>query len=149
MSVAVPTSGSEVSAHFEQCPSFTIAKIEDGQVKSTEAASNPGNGPGFLPDFLNDRGVDCVIAGDMAERAQALFARHNVQVVLGVRGPVRETLELFAAGSLAGGKSLCDPKSGKGRRLDKTSCDHGPTECKDGPRAWRTKWRKTGSGHPA
>ena len=130
--VAVSTDGADVSAHFGRCPSFTIAEIEDGEVRSSKVIDNPGHHPGYLPQFLGERGVQCIIAGGMGARAQELFAQCNIQTVLGVQGIVQEALESYAKGCLAEGPSLCKPRSGIGYGLDKTACDHGEDHGHDG-----------------
>ena len=130
MKVAVSTDGEHVSEHFGRCPQFTIAEIADGNVRNVEVIDNPGHHPGFLPQFFHERKVDCIIAGGMGGRARDLFAQFNIQSLLGVQGPVKEVLDQLAKGKLAGGESLCKPRSGKGYGIDKTSCDHegGPAE---------------------
>ncbi|MFA5137681.1 MAG: NifB/NifX family molybdenum-iron cluster-binding protein [Elusimicrobiota bacterium] len=125
MRVAVSTDGSEVSGHFGRCPSFTIAEIEEGKVLRSEVIENPGHHPGFLPKFLSERGVRCIIAGGMGARAQGLFDECGIRTVLGVQGSVQEALAAFAGGRLTAGPSLCKPGAGKGYGVEKSVCDHG------------------------
>ena len=128
MKVAVSTDSGTVSAHFGRCPQFTIAVISGGKIVETEVVPNPGHHPGYLPQFLHEQGVDCIIAGGMGMRAQQLFAENKIEAVLGVQGSVDDVLKQFAAGKLAGGESMCKPRSGKGYGLDKTACDHGESD---------------------
>ena len=125
MRVAISTDGEFVSAHFGRCPSFTIVDIiKDGEVAIKEVADNPGHQPGFIPQFLHKKGVNCIIAGGMGMRAQGFFDEFSIQAIVGVTGRVDEVIEKLKKGTLEGGESLCRPGAGKGYGLDKTECDH-------------------------
>ncbi len=124
MRIAISTDGGNVSAHFGRCPSFTIVDIEGGKVTGKEVISNPGHHPGFLPKFLHDKGVNCIVAGGMGQRAIQLFAEQGIEGVVGVGGQVDIVVEKIVNGTLEGGESLCKPGGGRGYGLDKTECDH-------------------------
>jgi predicted Fe-Mo cluster-binding NifX family protein len=108
MRVAISTDGEMVAAHFGRCEGYTIADIADGTVTSTERIDNPGHEPGFLPSYLADRGVECIVAGGMGPRAHGLFAERRIQTVVGVTGRVADALSALARGDLKGGESTCD-----------------------------------------
>ena len=124
MKIAISTDGSTVSAHFGRCPSFTIIEIEGDRVIGREVIDNPGHHPGFLPQFLNKKGVSAIVAGGMGQRAVGLFAEAKIEVVVGVSGKIDEAVEKLQNGTLEGGESLCRPGLGKGYGLDKTECEH-------------------------
>jgi len=124
MKIAISTDNGQVSAHFGRCPEFTVIEIADGQFKNKEVIPNPGHHPGFLPQFLHDQGVTCIVAGGMGFRAQGLFAEKEIQAVVGISGAVEEAIEKILAGTLKGGESLCKPGAGKGYGVEKTECDH-------------------------
>lgn len=124
MRIAISTDGGFVSPHFGRCPSFTIVDIKDNKLIKKEIISNPGHDPGFLPEFLKEKGVIAIIAGGMGQRATALFAEQGIEMVVGISGSIDETIEKILNGTLEGGESLCEPGSGKGYGLDKTQCDH-------------------------
>jgi len=124
MRIALSTDGKTVSAHFGRCPAFTIIDIEDGKVLHKEEISNPGHHPGFLPQFLHEKGVNCIIAGGMGQNAVNLFAQHKIETVVGISGTINEVIDKIVNGTLEGGESLCKPGAGKGYGLDKTECDH-------------------------
>ncbi|MGB2660933.1 MAG: NifB/NifX family molybdenum-iron cluster-binding protein [Candidatus Omnitrophota bacterium] len=124
MRIAISTDGGNVSAHFGRCPSFTIVDIENGKVISKEEIVNPGHHPGFLPQFLHDKGVNCIVAGGMGQRAVQLFSEQGIERIVGVSGRIDAVVEKIASGTLEGGESLCKPGAGKGYGLDKTECDH-------------------------
>ncbi len=124
MRIAISTDGGTVSAHFGRCPSFTIIDVEGDKVARREEIANPGHHPGFLPQFLHEKEVSCIIAGGMGQRAVQLFAQQGIKVVVGVSGTIDDVVNKIADGSLEGGESLCKPGAGKGYGLDKTECDH-------------------------
>ncbi len=124
MRVAISTDGESVSAHFGRCPSFTIVDIEGGKVTGKEEIPNPGHHPGFLPQFLHDKGVNCIVAGGMGQRAVQLFSEQGIEGIVGVSGQIDVVVEKIAKRTLEGGESLCKPGDGKGYGLDKTECDH-------------------------
>jgi predicted Fe-Mo cluster-binding NifX family protein len=124
MKVAISTDGTMVSAHFGRCPSFTILEIEEGKVTSKSDVPNPGHAPGFIPRFLHEQGVGCIVAGGMGRRAQDLFSQTGIDTVMGVSGGVDDVIKKILDGTLKGGESLCRPGAGKGYGVDKEECDH-------------------------
>lgn len=124
MRIAISTDGHFVSPHFGRCPSFTIVEIKDDKLVKKEIIDNPGHHPGFLPQFLKEKGVECIIAGGMGRRATGLFDDAGIKTILGVTGHVDNVIDEILNGTLKGGESLCRPGSGKGYGLDKTECEH-------------------------
>lgn len=128
MRVALSTDGAYVSAHFGRCPSFTIVDIEGNSLVKKEIVQNPGHQPGFIPEFLRERGVSCVVAGGMGRRAEDLFAQSGIRTILGVSGTVEDAIQQILEGRLEGGESLCTPGAGKGYGVEKSECTHGNNE---------------------
>ena len=126
--VAISTDGDYVSAHFGRCPEFTIVDFEDGRAAEKEIIKNPGHEPGFIPEFLREKGVNCIIAGGMGRRAEELFNRSEIEMVVGVSGKIDDVIGKIIDGTLEGGESLCKPGAGKGYGLDKTECTHSENE---------------------
>jgi predicted Fe-Mo cluster-binding NifX family protein len=118
MKIAISTDRGYVSAHFGRCPSYTIVEIKEGQVLNREEIPNPGHQPGFLPQFLSQRGVDCIIAGGMGPRAQDLFSQKNIQTITGVQGPIDEAISKFIDQELELGEDLCDHRHGIGHQSE-------------------------------
>ena len=125
MKVAISTDSDMVSGHFGRCPEFTMLDIENCKVTKREVIENPGHHPGFLPQFLKERGATCIIAGGMGMRAQELFIDAKIEPILGVEGKIEDVIDSLLAGTLKGGESICSPGAGKGYGLDKSECDHG------------------------
>lgn len=137
MLIAISTDGNYVSGHFGRCPEFTLAGIENNQLKEKTVISNPGHHPGFLPQFLHEKGVECIIAGGMGGSAVQLFNQYNIRQITGVSGKIDDVIQAFIEGTLTGGVSTCSAGSGKGYGVEKTVCDsspghnheHGKTHC--------------------
>lgn len=119
MKVAISTDEGKVSAHFGRCPRFTLVEIKDNKVLDKEVIENPGHKAGFLPKFLREKGVDCVMAGGAGPRAKQLFNKYDIKIVTGVRGEVDKVIEEFISNKLESGKDMCKPGKGKGYGVEK------------------------------
>ena len=122
MRIAIATEGSHVAPHFGRRPEYTLYNVKDGSVAEKTVVPNPGHEPGFLPEYLSNLGVSCIIAGGMGMRAQNLFAGKNIQTVVGATGLVDDVAKSFAAGVLRGGESLCE--HGQGKSSSDPNCEH-------------------------
>ena len=124
MKAAISTDAGSVSAHFGRCPAFTIVDIENGKVLHKEVIENPGHKPGFIPQFLHERGVDCIVAGGMGGRATSLFNEFGIRTVVGISGSIDSVIGMLSTGELKSGESTCQPGAGKGYGIEKDECDH-------------------------
>jgi predicted Fe-Mo cluster-binding NifX family protein len=124
MRIAISTDGDYVSAHFGRCPAFTIVDLDQGKITNREIVDNPGHQPGFIPQFLHQKGVSCIICGGMGRRATDFFSQYGIQTIIGVTGTIDDVVERLIQGKLEGGPSLCKPGAGKGYGVEKSSCDH-------------------------
>jgi predicted Fe-Mo cluster-binding NifX family protein len=125
MKIAISTDSGMVSEHFGRCPEYTILEIEDNKVIKRETIPNPGHRTGFIPRFLSENGVDCVMAGGAGFKAKQFFDEYGIKLMLGIQGKVDDVIERFINGKLKDGKSLCTPQSGRGYGLDKEDGHHG------------------------
>lgn len=130
MKVAISTDQGYVSAHFGRCSAYTIIEIKEGQMLNREEISNPGHQPGFLPQFLSEKGVNCIIAGGMGPRAQALFAQKNIETITGIQGTVDEVMEKFIKQKLEAGEDLCGHRHGEYSPYDQDREEVRPAEGK-------------------
>lgn len=124
MKYAISTDGNYVSQHFGRCPSFTLLDIENGNVDNKITIDNPGHNPGFIPKFLNGKGVGCIICGGIGHRAIGFFDEYKIKVMAGIDGSIDEVIEKLKSGALKGGVSSCKPGDGRGYGVEKTECDH-------------------------
>jgi len=124
MRVAISTDGEFVSPHFGRCPHFTIVDIEGDKIVKKDIVPNPGHEPGFIPNFLHQKGVESIICGGMGARAEGFFNELNIKTIVGVSGKIDDVIKEIQQGTLKNGESLCKPGAGRGYGLDKTVCDH-------------------------
>ncbi|MCR5665206.1 MAG: NifB/NifX family molybdenum-iron cluster-binding protein [Eubacterium sp.] len=107
MKIAVSCNGNQIWAHFGHCENFMIYDEEGGKIVGEESVANPGHRPGFLPNFLADRGVNVMISGGMGGGAVDIFNSRNVEVILGAQGDAREAVEAYLRGELKSTGSIC------------------------------------------
>ena len=101
----------KLAVHFGHCASFALLDVDpDGKsVMVREDVEAPPHQPGLLPPWLAERGVKRIIAGGMGQRAQALFAEHGIEVIVGAPVEAPETLVAKCmAGTLVSGANACD-----------------------------------------
>ncbi|MFC1755743.1 NifB/NifX family molybdenum-iron cluster-binding protein [Thermoproteota archaeon] len=131
MKLAISSDSAYVSAHFGRCPQFTIVDLDNNEIISKEVIDNPGHHPGFLPQFLHEKGVEVIIAGGMGVSAQELFASNQIKTILGVTGKIDDVLLALVNGSLQSGESICRPGAGKGYGVNKSICSQPEKESCD------------------
>ncbi len=107
MKIAVAAEGRSVTEHFGHCASFLIYDVENGKITNEESVPNPGHRPGFLPNFLADRGVNVIISGGMGGGAVDIFNERNVEVIVGASGDARAAVENYLKGELKTTGSVC------------------------------------------
>ncbi|MBN2451479.1 MAG: ATPase, partial [Lentisphaeria bacterium] len=62
-----------------------------------------------LPRWLHEQGANLILAGGMGQRAQELFARHGIQVVVGApAGTPEDLVAKYLAGTLEVQGNVCD-----------------------------------------
>ena len=107
MKIAVAANGHTVAGHFGHCETFILFDTENGVITAEDPVPNPGHKPGFLPNFLADRGAMVIIAGGMGGGAVDIFNERNVEVILGAQGDARENVEKYLRGELRSTGSVC------------------------------------------
>lgn len=108
MKIAVASEGRSISKHFGHCEHFYLFDVENNKVIRTETVANPGHRPGFLPNFLNDLGVDVIISGGMGGGAVRIFQDKNIQTIVGADGAVDVAVRKFLAGELQSTGTVCN-----------------------------------------
>lgn len=107
MKIAVASDNGMVTEHFGHCESFMIFEAENSRILNHESISNPGHKPGFLPNFLNDKGVNVVISGGMGGGAVDIFNEKGIKVITGIKGDSKTVAELYLQGALKSTGSIC------------------------------------------
>ena len=107
MRIAAAAMGTTVAGHFGHCENFMIFDTENGVITNQESVPNPGHKPGFLPNFLGDKGVEVIISGGMGGGAVDIFNERNIEVILGAAGDARACVEEYLKGNLHSTGSVC------------------------------------------
>lgn len=107
MKIAVASEGKMVTEHFGHCESFILFESEGNQIVKSESIPNPGHKPGFLPNFLNDMGVNVIISGGMGSGAIDIFNEKNIEVIVGATGDAQSAAEKYLHGELKSTGSVC------------------------------------------
>ncbi len=107
MKVAVASEARKVTGHFGHCEAFEIFETENGKIVKEYSVANPGHKPGFLPNFLNEQGVNTIISGGMGEAAVNIFNGHNIEVIIGASGDAKQAVENYLRGELKSTGSVC------------------------------------------
>lgn len=105
--IAVASEGTMVTEHFGHCESFNIFEAENNQITKSESIANPGHRPGFLPNFLNEMGVNVIISGGMGNGAVQIFNEKGIEVITGASGNAKETVQAYLKGTLKSAGSVC------------------------------------------
>ncbi len=108
MKIAVASDGKDVAGHFGHCEAFAIFDADNGQIVKEERIPNPGHKPGFLPNFLHEKGVTVIISGGMGGGAIDIFNEKKIAVVVGASGDASEAARAYAQGKLASTGSVCN-----------------------------------------
>lgn len=107
MKLSVAAMGTEVAQHFGHCENFIFFEAENGEITGMETVPNPGHRPGFLPNFLADRGAEVIISGGMGGGAVDIFQERGVEVVVGASGDARKAAEAYLKGELVSTGAVC------------------------------------------
>lgn len=107
MIIAIAKEGKYVSSHFGHCEGFELVEVDGGKVLSRTGVANPGHRPGFLPEFLAEKGVKAVISGGMGASAQSLFSSKGIDVLTGAQGDLDSVIASYVKGELETSGSVC------------------------------------------
>lgn len=111
MRIAIPLANGKLSMHFGHCEQFALIDVDGKEKKITgrQDIEPPPHEPGLLPRWLAERGANLIIAGGIGQRAQELFAKQNIGVLVGAPSEAPEQLvNNFLAGTLQTGVNTCD-----------------------------------------
>ena len=107
MKIAVASEGNLVTGHFGHCEQFWIFVTDDQTITEETSLKNPGHRPGFLPNYLNEQGVEVIISGGMGGGAVDIFNEHGIEVVVGATGEAKDNVEMYLKGALKSTGSVC------------------------------------------
>ena len=107
MKIAVASKNGMVTEHFGYCENFNIFDAQNNQIVKSESIPNPGHKPGFLPNFLNDMGVNVIISGGMGGSAIEIFNSKGIEVITGATGNAKVASEQYLQGMLKSTGTVC------------------------------------------
>lgn len=110
MLIAIPTEQGQLAGHFGRCREVSLFHVNPTtrQIAGQTTLDMPPHEPGVFPAWLRNQGVEVVIAGGMGPKALALFAQHDIQVLLGAEAQEpRELVLRFLGGELLDGANTC------------------------------------------
>ncbi|MBE6033682.1 MAG: dinitrogenase iron-molybdenum cofactor [Clostridiales bacterium] len=107
MKIAVASEGKKVTQHFGHCENFMIYDCEGGRIIRSKSIANPGHKPGFLPNYLNDLGINVIISGGMGGGAMDIFNDKKIKVITGAYGDAEAAAEKFLQGKLKSTGTVC------------------------------------------
>lgn len=108
MKIAVASEKNMVTEHFGHCTNFNIYETDKREIVSSQSIENPGHKPGFLPNFLNDMGVNTIISGGMGGSAIDIFNEKGIEVVVGANGDAKDAAYKYIRGELQTTGSVCN-----------------------------------------
>ncbi|MBE9573852.1 MAG: NifB/NifX family molybdenum-iron cluster-binding protein [Proteobacteria bacterium] len=95
----------QISQHFGRCPYYLIVEVEGLEIEKTESIDNPyynSHAPGMVPQFINEQGVNVMIAGGMGPMAIDMFTGLGIEVVSGAAGNAGNVLQAYLRGEITG-----------------------------------------------
>ncbi|MCK9479467.1 MAG: P-loop NTPase [Firmicutes bacterium] len=105
--IAVASNGDVVAQHFGHCENFNIFTAQNDKIINSESIPNPGHKPGFLPNFLNDLGINVIIASGMGSGAADIFNEKEIEVVVGASGNAATAADGYLQGKLKSSGAIC------------------------------------------
>ena len=105
MKVAIPTMGKgglneQVGEHFGRVPTYTIIDLDSDEVTVIDNVSHHKGGTAYPPELLAEHGVDVMLCQGLGRRAITMFTDLGIDVCIGARGTVQDTIEAFRADRL-------------------------------------------------
>lgn len=106
MKIAIPVledkgENSIISEHFGHSPFFAFVNL-NGKSFTVEVEKNPleNHGPGDIPEYLKNKGVDLLIVRGIGQRALVFFDQLGIKVIRGANGTVNEIINKYLENEL-------------------------------------------------
>jgi len=109
--IAVPVTDGRLCMHFGHCEKFALFQVDTAgkEILNFSQVTPPPHEPGLLPRWLDEQGVNLVIAGGMGGRAQGIFAEQGIEVIVGGPAePPEGLVRSYLDGTLQAGENTCD-----------------------------------------
>lgn len=112
--IAIPSAGEVVNAHFGRSQAFTVFTLSDGNIEGQEVVDATGfeHQHAGIAHLLKSKGVVTVICGGIGPGAITGLESAGLEVLRGAVGPVREVALAYANGTLVSTDAVCDHSHG-------------------------------------
>jgi predicted Fe-Mo cluster-binding NifX family protein len=110
--IAIAANKGKVATHFGRCPEYIFVDIENNKIQNKKKVENPGHKPGYIPRFLIENNVNCIISGGMGRKAKQIFDDNNIEVVVGASGDIDVVIKNYIQDKLENGENVCDHEEG-------------------------------------
>ena len=102
VSASEPTLDAEVDPRFGRCRYFIIVDPENMEFESIEnSGAQVGGGAGIATaQMIADKGIEAILTGNCGPNAFQVLSAAGIQVITGVSGKVRDTVQGYKAGNL-------------------------------------------------
>lgn len=111
--VAFPTNDREnVEEHFGHANEFAFANVKNGKVMKIDFLIPPPHAPGVIPKFVYEQGATAIVTGGMGSMAINLFKERSIDVIVGARGSINETLSRYIEDELVSTGAVCEHHQG-------------------------------------
>ena len=84
-----------VTEHFGHGDNISIFESDNNKIVKSETIPNPGHKIGYLPNFLNEMGVNVIISGGTGGGAIDIFNEKGIEVVIGASGAAKTAAEEY------------------------------------------------------
>lgn len=90
-----------IAQHFGRAPTYAVVTENKELLITIENKSEHFGGTGKPPELLKDRNIDILLCGGLGPKAIKQFERYGIEVFVGAKGTIEETIDLYKAGQLA------------------------------------------------
>lgn len=89
-----------VEHHFGKAATYTINDTDTGDLYVIANESDHMGGISPPPEFLHEKGVEIMLCAGLGNKALQMFESYGIQVFIGAKGTVKETLNAWENGLL-------------------------------------------------
>src|SRR5665648_135695 len=132
MVIAVPHESGSVNQHFGRTREFLVTSAQDGAIRERSVYEVPGMQHNHLAlaGFLQDRGVDVILAGGMGAPMREALERSGFEVICGVSGLAEDAVGAYLRGEVEPGPATCGHHHGEAHvhgehHHGEGGCNHG------------------------
>ncbi len=102
MRIAVASDGLNVSVHSGRCASYMCYTVERGVITECQNLPNPCLPPASTAELLASLGIDLFFVSTVDPNIQRALEQSGIEVVSGMSGSARESVEHFITDMMNG-----------------------------------------------